>query len=439
MKTMYEQLQSEHQRLLGDLDARSESDAFLVEVKNYIEHVQAAAQQVAASRDRGQLRANLRYWASFVYDRTGTYPDTTMRPSDVAAADQAELRPSGPLASAIAFVLRSKSYILLVFLLLIATAVVLSMLGPVIGNVFTDISEALPEGTLSKESGSSRVTAATKELAEGQTKTPVPPTVTILPSATQTPTLIPTLELTPTATDDGFLIPVTGGGCGELQPYYRMRLWADYAAATKPLGCTSRYLDIHFVAPLSAKEYAQTSIQVSQTGGGVILSETGFLPERELIRYDLLRFQATSDAYYLLRLDHPLYSAVDLIFKYSPSCDSESLSIAYELLVACSTLEEEPRRNPNLALDWRLVTWGPEPPGSEIYGAWIAQLELIATGGDGSYIFWQSDPKGELHPLDGNQLTLRGADCWPANVVVGVTSGGEAVTRELSLQVPYCP
>ena len=78
--TRFAELQAGHQRLLDRLDQVTDSAAFVTEVRAYIAQVCEEAQWISEPRDRNQLRANLRFWASYVYDQTGTYPQTTMLP-----------------------------------------------------------------------------------------------------------------------------------------------------------------------------------------------------------------------------------------------------------------------------------------------------------------------------------------------------------------------
>jgi hypothetical protein len=79
--TKFEELQQAHQHLLDRMDEVSDKAEFAHEVQRYITQVCDEAADVSAPRDRDQLRANLRFWASYVYDATGTYPNTTMRPA----------------------------------------------------------------------------------------------------------------------------------------------------------------------------------------------------------------------------------------------------------------------------------------------------------------------------------------------------------------------
>ncbi len=92
-----------------------------------------------------------------------------------------------------------------------------------------------------------------------------------------------------------------------------------------------------------------------------------------------------------------------------------------------------------LALAWGLVTWGPEPQGASGDPRWFAVFDLVGQGGDGAYLFWQADENGYLEPLDNNQVIVRGWACEPGRLVIGATAAGQALTREIVVQAPYCP
>ncbi|GAB4498231.1 MAG: hypothetical protein OHK0052_11280 [Anaerolineales bacterium] len=80
MPTPYRDLQDEHQRLLEWRESVPDSQEFLNAVRAYIERTRQDSQWITASRSRNQLRANLRFWASYLYDHTGAYPDTSLLP-----------------------------------------------------------------------------------------------------------------------------------------------------------------------------------------------------------------------------------------------------------------------------------------------------------------------------------------------------------------------
>ncbi|MFN2152179.1 MAG: hypothetical protein ACK2T5_11320, partial [Anaerolineales bacterium] len=79
--TKFDELKAEHQRLLAEHDAGGDEAALLVSAQNYIENIRVDAEQVPDPRDRDQLRSYLRFWGAYVYDRTGTYPESSLRPA----------------------------------------------------------------------------------------------------------------------------------------------------------------------------------------------------------------------------------------------------------------------------------------------------------------------------------------------------------------------
>ncbi|HSD84157.1 MAG TPA: hypothetical protein VLG46_09875 [Anaerolineae bacterium] len=79
--TKFEELQAVHGRLMEQSKAPADINAFVEEVQRAIQQMGVAATQIPAPRERDQLRAILRFWAAYVYDHTGTYPDTTLRPA----------------------------------------------------------------------------------------------------------------------------------------------------------------------------------------------------------------------------------------------------------------------------------------------------------------------------------------------------------------------
>jgi hypothetical protein len=74
----FSELQSRHEDLI---EAQASGDV-LDQVQNYVEEVKLGSSQVSSVRERDQLRANLRYWASYIYEKTGTYPNIVLAPSD---------------------------------------------------------------------------------------------------------------------------------------------------------------------------------------------------------------------------------------------------------------------------------------------------------------------------------------------------------------------
>lgn len=76
----FKSLQSRHEDLINRAQAGQD---VLNEVQEFIEDIKLSSSQIASSSERDQLRSNLRYWASHVYEKTGTYPNVELAPSTV--------------------------------------------------------------------------------------------------------------------------------------------------------------------------------------------------------------------------------------------------------------------------------------------------------------------------------------------------------------------
>jgi len=76
----FSELQSTHERLVNKAQT---SEEILPEVQQYLKDIQSDSSQVSSTRERDQLRANLRFWASYVYEKTGAYPSVDLLPSTV--------------------------------------------------------------------------------------------------------------------------------------------------------------------------------------------------------------------------------------------------------------------------------------------------------------------------------------------------------------------
>lgn len=83
-------LQQEHERLLtsmqkGTLDLR--------EIISYLDKIRIDSAQIGSIEKREQLRANARFWAGYIYDRTGEYPNTELLPATFRQDNKRPLRP----------------------------------------------------------------------------------------------------------------------------------------------------------------------------------------------------------------------------------------------------------------------------------------------------------------------------------------------------------
>lgn len=83
--TTFRSLQDRHEALLQkqqNLSKENQQD-FTKEVKEYIEEAKRGGSYISSNRERDQLRANLRYWANYIYSIDGIFPDTELAPSSV--------------------------------------------------------------------------------------------------------------------------------------------------------------------------------------------------------------------------------------------------------------------------------------------------------------------------------------------------------------------
>lgn len=101
--TPFATLQQQHEALLARQDAlpaaelrpRSpRAEQLLQDARQFVADAIAQSDKVTDPRERDLLRAYLRYWATFIYDGSGVFPKTDLRPADLSVA---ETQPDPPL------------------------------------------------------------------------------------------------------------------------------------------------------------------------------------------------------------------------------------------------------------------------------------------------------------------------------------------------------
>ncbi len=200
--TKFEELQQAHQHLLDRVDEVTDKAAFVIEVQSYVTRVCEEAVEVSAPRDRDQLRANLRFWASYVYDAIGTYPNTTMRP-----ARSGQVLPEPP--SVVPPTPTVTSHQRTPFMWGIAALAALAILVAVIALAADRTGASAPSPTVEVSQPDRLATQVIEQMIVNATMTQVVaasstptrrPTETPPPTKTPTPTLTPTAPPTPTPT-----------------------------------------------------------------------------------------------------------------------------------------------------------------------------------------------------------------------------------------------
>ena len=78
----FEELQKKHLDLLRRYETNKESAEFIKDVREYIDQAINGSREISDSRERNQVRANLRFWGAYIYDHTGTYPNLNLIPSE---------------------------------------------------------------------------------------------------------------------------------------------------------------------------------------------------------------------------------------------------------------------------------------------------------------------------------------------------------------------
>lgn len=431
----YALLQTEHQRLLERKEAGESAPELLRAVQDYIEHCKSEAADVSDPRDRSQLRANLRYWGSYVFEQTGLYPDTTLLPAKIDAGVKENVvkglqgLPASPFYRQTVFWLGLASIILLIGI--IATW---SRLPAIFQH------QSPTPGTPTGHAMGQTVTP-TKTPKPTKTTPPLP-TSTIAPATLEsfaaTASALRTLAaaVSQTPFPSRTILPETGGG--GIEEFVWLK--ADVTSFAHPQDCFNRalYLRVDSHDAFTRLNLRPARIAISQPGDLKPVA-TGDLTWDG--KETVFNIPSSGPDLLLVQVDYPGLVFDTVIVQFLPDCSRDHTTIAYHLEAEIEKAKDYLAQVANLplpvlALNWRLETWGPNPfsPG------WIAVLTLYAEGGDGNYIYWASDLSTESNlPLPDNQVTAQAQNCERAFINVGVTSAGQSLARPLILLSPACP
>jgi hypothetical protein len=454
----YADLQMEHQALLARLDRGEKPAALLEPVRSFIARATAQSANISSARDRDQLRANLRFWGSFVFDHAGVYPDTTLRPGptpDPAGVyPDTTLRPSptpepatGPLTSnalppittllpaevsrsvprAMIFGLGCLGLIILVGLLVLAGGSLLNFVnGPGTGVSSTPPATATPltsrtpgPGVATQPTEKTPGPALTQDLTETQLVS-VTLTASTQPAG-GTATSTPDLNATATATS-----PATpAGGLSSLM----------LAEVTQSDGrdCNARTVNIRFdgAGRIPDGEMLGALVELRRAGSRDPDAAARFTDAAAGVTLRVEGFDNESSEPALLSVNQPPLAFSSVVLQFGAGCTDNLAEVRYVAKEAPAGLEAAPADG-DLELGWTLVTWGPAPQDP---GAWVAQLQLFARGGDDNFIFWD----GAAYSTERPDILLSERACTLARRLVGVSSAGRSVLREIILQTPYCP
>ena len=405
----YPELQAEHQRLLAQREAGGDPQALLQAAQAYIAQARVAAEGIAAPRDRDQLRANLRFWAAFVFDQTGAYPDTTLRPS---------LSPLGPASRPRPSPWWQHWWVWG----LIAVGLTLLIVGGI--NLMGEkapVTETPITGTPTTSSGTEPTDTPPPTDAPTITATPTP---TGTPTPTSTPTPSPTPTPTPTPLPPTFTPTPTPRA-------QESRLQMLATVATVANKCEKRVLTVTFdrrSLDVLGKDNS-TVITLRLPGSDKILDQRQISSSATSATFDLSYLGRANDLTVILEIAQPGTTSSSVIVEFPADCSRNETTVAYKAERSASLIAA-PRFADNLSLAWDLLTWGPSPSGD----TWAAKVRLRGSGGNGQYIYWVDG-----QPLEGDLLIIEEPACEEARRAIAVSSGGEVVLQELVLVSPYCP
>ena len=475
-------LQVEHERLLGRLDDTGgspcpgpppppieelsfETQALIHEARAYIERCRAEAEWVSDSRDRSQLRANLRFWASFLLNCTGSFPDTTLRPARpflpelsglpkppvsnpgmVETAGRSSLNahsldnsePSGneqmedlpeedapedsveTFAATPTWSSRFSRFIGL-FAILIVGIVPLAAVCLAL-SLFYNLDNANP-WILPGNAATQTATAATlRTTATPGLATPSQPSPTVGP-------------LLPDQSSDLRLLvaEVTFG-----------------KSPTEETGCTPvLMLSLDAPSATGGTPIPPGQVVVSSAGAdGYVLQENlepGAAP-LSLRLEEKAPGQTNLD--WLVQVNHPWLGIETVILPgiLFENCAHSEISVTYRPVEGAEVWQQalETASSNNLNLSWKLLTWGPDAlDGQE----WVAVMKLQASGGNENYLYFArgdlAAPAGVSQSnglLVSDQVVLGQERCASAMAQVGVTSAGQSLNRALAVRLvmPDC-
>ena len=81
------ELSARHQALL-DLIESAEQGSLVAEAQEFVAQLAKSGADIGDPRERSQVRALMRFWSSFIYDRTGRFPEIELLPATAIASQR---------------------------------------------------------------------------------------------------------------------------------------------------------------------------------------------------------------------------------------------------------------------------------------------------------------------------------------------------------------
>jgi hypothetical protein len=433
------------------------------EARAYIERARIESEWIIEARDRSQLRANLRFWASFILNCTGSYPDTTLRPAHTYRSQLSGLHGISQ-ANADTFDSAGRS----------SGDMNGAMDEPRISETEENSqlagSEDIPDMPLARSawySQFSRLAGVAAILIVGV----IPLAAVCLALslffsldnqthfvwtgnfATQTASVAPRQPvLTPVAPGNETPKPVLdpAGLSPETELPLVFARVSLYERSIERAGCTPELvLSLDVPATIDETPVQPAEVIVSKAGTDQVVANGRLEPGSVPLKLQLEEVEPSSESLaWLIQVEHPWLDVEALILTGSAldDCARNQVSIEYgsEASAQAWLAARDKASAGDLGLNWKLLTWGPDALEGQ---DWVAAVKLLASGGNGQYVYFAEGdlaiPTGAgkvngLLPED--QMVLGQKSCHSGVARVGVTSAGQNLYRALAVQLvdPEC-
>lgn len=431
----FQELQTRHLELVARYEQDKSSKALLADIQIFVEDAKRASKEISDSRERNQLRANLRFWGAFIYEHTGTYPNLNLLPSQEGTPAPG---PKPKVAKSKWIVIALAALIILIgffSIVLYPFNRPIPTTGGPTGTFVIPNAGDNPTSTVVIPNTGSNLTRSAEAIATGtatiiQTTNPVTATI----GAALTQIAFPTPTITPTTS---ILLPATGGGDDVQIPnhaYSSIEIQND-------IDCTSQRINIEMSHGFSSDQTIEpATLTISEEGTFRTIAESQIpLQASDSQGNDNAKLDTEinipdAKGSYLVYIDHPKFTFDAVIVQHLPDCHGNLTNITYDLpLEDYDALESRP----SLGVKFNLVTWGPYPaidPASP-NGSGVAKIHISNRDNADDYIYWIWSATS----TDGYER-LQGSDFISSSSTAYyffITSGGQTVPIPFRIEAPY--
>ena len=414
----FEELQTRHLELVARYEQGKESEDLLVDVRAYVAQVQLAGKEIGDSRERNQLRANLRFWGAYIYDHSGTYPNLNLLPSEGGTA----LTAAKPKPMNFRWIIIA-SIVLLVAIVMIGLKILFPPARA--SNPLELFTSPFP----SSDNSMSMVEELATGTAEALTQSANQATATLVATST------PFAFFTPTIVSGCDGIPCTGGGSD-------LMIFGHVNSSTEihdDVSCSNQRINIKMIHGLANDVSVEpATLTISEEGTFRTIAERQIpLQSSDSEENDNTEIETEIDipdakGSYLIYIDHPKFTFNSVIVQHLPDCRGNLTEITYDIpLQDFDALETRPY----LGVKFNLIAWGPSPAidMTSVYEG-VAKIRVSDKENTNRYIFWKwSITSDGYEPLQNDDFISYSSAVY----YIFITSGGQTVLVPFRLETPY--